>query len=319
MIDLIIPAYNAEETIGRALGSVVAQTRQRKCIVTVVDDCSTDATAAIVQKFKGLLNINYIKLDKNLGKPGLVRNEGIKRTSCPYIMFLDADDILAPNALEVFSRITLQKKPDFVSAKFYQDNRSDKYSLITSLTWLHGKLYKREFLKNNNIMFDDKFNEDGSFNMKCYWLADNKMIIDTPLYYWMDNKDSLTRKDNNFMANIGYDYVTTYTDAIEFILNKNNNLIKNIKFKNQCARKLAEFIHFKDELLYQESNECGKVHKKIKEYINLMNKYNMIDKSFLIITNRHFNQANIFMDTVRQLTLIEHLSDYNINLERELK
>ena len=55
MIDVIIPAYNAEDTIGRALASLVAQTRPRKFMVTVVDDCSTDCTAAIVKKFKGLL------------------------------------------------------------------------------------------------------------------------------------------------------------------------------------------------------------------------------------------------------------------------
>ena len=82
MIDLIIPTYNNEETIGRALASIVAQTRPRKFMVTVIDDCSTDSTAAIVKKFKGLLPLQYIKLEKNLGKPGLVRNEGIKRTKC---------------------------------------------------------------------------------------------------------------------------------------------------------------------------------------------------------------------------------------------
>ena len=132
MIDLIIPAYNAENTIGRALASIVAQTRPRKFMVTVVDDGSTDATAAVVKKFKGLIPLQYIKLEENLGRPGLVRNVGIEKTNCPYIMFLDSDDILAPNAGEVLSRAILQNQPDFINSTFYQDNGTDKYNVITS-------------------------------------------------------------------------------------------------------------------------------------------------------------------------------------------
>ena len=313
MIDLIIPAYNNEDTIGRTLASILAQTRPRKFMVTVVDECSTDATAAVVAKFKGLLLLNYIKLDKNLGKPGLVRNIGIKNTKNPYIVFLDADDILAPNAAEVLSRAILQDKPDFINSAFYQDNRNDNYNIISSstLTWLHGNIYSRKFLEKYSIKFDDKWNEDGSFNLKCFWLSENKKKIEQPMCYWMDNKESVTRKNKHFMLDIGEDYVSTYTAAIQHIVNRKPLVITDIGFINICAGKLAEFIQFIDAYNYYKIN-TDKLYIEINEYIRKLEEYKLITSDFLKLTNTAFNKYNIFIDFVRQDTLINYLSNIGI-------
>ena len=316
MIDLIIPVYNGEETIGRALGSVVAQTRSRKFLVTVIDDCSTDGTAAVVKKFKGLIPLNYIKLDKNLGKPGLVRNIGIEKTHCPYIMFLDADDILAPNAAEVISRAILQQKPDFINSAFYQDNRTDEYTVISTntFTWLHGNAYSREFLQKNNIKFDDKWNEDGSFNLKCYWLSDKKYVISQPMSYWLDNKESITRKNKNFMLDIAEDYIITYSNAIKYILNNKQDLAFDKIFKRDCAGKLAEFLQILDTIIYNKRDK-NKICDVIIKYIQNLKSYNFIDKNFILLTNKYFNNYNIFTDTIRQYTLYPLLSMVKINVE----
>ena len=66
MLDIIIPAYNCRDTLPRALGSIVAQTKKEKCIVTVVDDCSTEDLKPIIDNFKSYIKINYIKLKENL-------------------------------------------------------------------------------------------------------------------------------------------------------------------------------------------------------------------------------------------------------------
>lgn len=317
MIDIIIPTYNNEETIGRALASIVAQTRQRKFMVTVVDDCSTDTTAAIVAKFKGLLPLNYIKLDKNLGKPGLVRNEGIKRTNCPYIMFLDADDMIDHRAAEVISRAILQNKPDFICGAFYQDNRQDQYNIIKPnyITWLHGNVYSRDFLEVNDIKFDDKWNEDGSFNLKCIWLSNKTYTIDQPLCYWMDNKDSITRKNKNFMADIAEDYIITYTNALEYILYKKPSLTDNVALNSTCAEKFAEFIELYDTIIYKQGicDRTKNLHKIIQSYVDFLLLYNIIDNNFILLTNRKFNSYNISCDTVRQNTLINYLKEFDIN------
>lgn len=98
-VSLIIPAYNAGGYIERALASVENQT-QKPDEVIVIDDGSTDDTAARVIEFsaKSTLNITFEK-QENKG-PGAARNLGIKKSVGDIIAFLDADDIVYPEFLK---------------------------------------------------------------------------------------------------------------------------------------------------------------------------------------------------------------------------
>lgn len=315
MINLIIPMYNSEETIARALGSVVAQTRKNKVLTTIVDDCSTDNSAKIVKKFKDIIPIKYIKNEVNHKKPGLVRQVGIDASVCPYVMFMDSDDMLTPNAVEVLSRAVLQKDYDYVNSAFYQDNRADEYNIIKSnqITWLHGNIYKRQFLVDNNIRFDDKYNEDGSFNMKCYWLAKNKGRINQPLYFWMDNKESITRSDDKFMLKIAYDFICTYTDATRFCIERMDRENLDLEFIKGCANKMAQFFQFLDACIFYNDEVEDRVVEKVQEYVNLCKEYNMIDKNFLEFVNYYFNIFDIFTTIYRQKLLIDYYEYFNID------
>ena len=64
MIDVIIPAYNCSRTLAKTLSSLVAQTDNNFNVI-VVDDCSTEDLETIVNSFKNLLNITYIKNETN--------------------------------------------------------------------------------------------------------------------------------------------------------------------------------------------------------------------------------------------------------------
>ena len=86
-VSVVIPAYNIEEYIGRAIKSVLAQTRPADEII-VVDDGSTDGTAAEIKKFDE--QVRYIR-QENSG-PGAARNTGIKAARYEWIAFLDGDD-----------------------------------------------------------------------------------------------------------------------------------------------------------------------------------------------------------------------------------
>lgn len=315
MIDLIIPTYNSEDTIERALGSVAAQTRGRKILVTIVDDCSTDNTIKIAEKFKSIIPLNILPCPRHYGKPGLVRQYGVDCTHCPYIMFLDADDALDAMAAEVASRTVLQNSPEVVFSAFYQDNRTDNYRIIhpNSLTWLHGNIYSRKFLTEKNIKFDDCFNEDGSFNLKCFHLADKVMMLDKPMYYWMDNKNSITRSNNNFMLSITYDYIKTYSDAIRHILEHKPSVIEKPNFKADCAAKLSEFFQFMDANSYYLGSVGDDIVEVTQQYIDLLNKYNMIDKTFLTTANYKFNSFNIFTTIIRQYLFYDYLDYFKVD------
>ena len=112
-ICVVIPAYNCEATIGRALASVGAQTLQPEQIV-VVDDASKDNTAAIAGNIAGAKpQINT--LHENIGASG-ARNAGIRVANTDLVAFLDADDEWHPAKLEKQVKLLLSEpQSSFVS------------------------------------------------------------------------------------------------------------------------------------------------------------------------------------------------------------
>ena len=95
-VTVLIPAYNAAATIGRAIDSVLAQTYTDYEII-VVDDGSRDATSEIVQSY-GAAEIRLLRLSSNQGASSAV-NEGLKLARGEFIAFLDADDEWLPRKL----------------------------------------------------------------------------------------------------------------------------------------------------------------------------------------------------------------------------
>ncbi|MEJ5359833.1 MAG: glycosyltransferase family A protein [Desulfobacterales bacterium] len=95
-VDVVIPVFNGAEFVAEAIDSVLAQTVSPHKIL-VVDDCSTDGTPAVLQRFGD--RIKVIRHDKNRGLPAS-RNTGIRETESELIAFLDADDAWLPLKLE---------------------------------------------------------------------------------------------------------------------------------------------------------------------------------------------------------------------------
>jgi len=87
-ITAIIPVFNRENTIRRAVDSILAQSRMPEEII-VVNDCSTDGTGKILDSYGD--RITHIRLSKNAG-PSAARNEGAKHAQTEWIAFLDSDD-----------------------------------------------------------------------------------------------------------------------------------------------------------------------------------------------------------------------------------
>ena len=93
MIDIIIPAYNAHNTIEKTLLSIVMQNICDKVKVYIVNDNSEQNYGLIIKKFEKVLNIKELVLKENKG-PGYARQYGIDNSNSEYIFFIDADDVL---------------------------------------------------------------------------------------------------------------------------------------------------------------------------------------------------------------------------------
>jgi glycosyltransferase involved in cell wall biosynthesis len=109
-ITVVIPAYNAEATLGRALDSVLAQSKRVDQIV-VIDDGSTDGTRAISTSFAGH-GVEVIELPRQSGA-AVARNAGILTARGEFLAFLDADDEWHPDKSHLQMDVIL-KNPNMV-------------------------------------------------------------------------------------------------------------------------------------------------------------------------------------------------------------
>lgn len=271
MINIIIPYFNASDTIERALHSIAMQTTYRKVIVTIVDDCSDEEIEyfdekkemmvkdctyhflhnSIFPKFQNL-NINYLRTDSNQG-PGAARNLGIKNCFCDWIIFLDADDALAsPIVIEVINHEIQRKRPDILLTRFQQ--QTDKLLIdmsLTNRTWMHGKIFKTSFLHKNNILFPEiRGNEDSAFNSIAFAMAEDIKEFDYLSYIWINNKKSLVRSNSDYYGNFLCDYIKGREFVFEYLDSHCKDEIEN-EILNTLLISYWQFIDiytFKKEL-----------------------------------------------------------------------
>lgn len=100
LISIIMPAYQAGRYISKAIASVQAQTCKESWELLVIDDCSTDNTAKVMEGYAGDGRIRYLKQHANQGV-ACARNRGIREARGKYVAFLDADDWWDSRKLEL--------------------------------------------------------------------------------------------------------------------------------------------------------------------------------------------------------------------------
>lgn len=98
LVSIIMPSYNTENFICESLNSVVKQT-YKNWELLIIDDCSTDNTDKIVDKFLNDKRIHYLKNEKNFGA-AVSRNRALRIAKGKWIAFLDSDDLWMPDKLE---------------------------------------------------------------------------------------------------------------------------------------------------------------------------------------------------------------------------
>ena len=154
LVSIVIPAYNAERTVAETIESAIAQTWPRKEII-VVDDGSTDRTAAVVERFAPLVKLIS---SGNKGLSSAV-NLGIHHSQGDYLQELDADDLLARDKIERqlaalrpgdSKRVLLSSQ----LARFYYRTRNARFesnSLCEDLSpveWLLRKMNENLYMQN---------------------------------------------------------------------------------------------------------------------------------------------------------------------------
>ncbi len=306
LVSIIVPIYNVEEYIERGVKSLMNQTYKNIEII-LVDDGSKDNSSKIIDKLSKTDQRIIVKHKSN-GGVSSARNEGLSIAKGEFIMFIDGDDYVEPDYIEYFYNIinkgnydmafntkcfnltTKMRNNDYSFKKF--DNETLIEDIYTGTigcgvaVW--NKIYRHDFLKNNNILFDEKiwYGEGMLFNINCLVKTKNVIVGNNILYHQVFNPNSAMR---NFNLNSNLCGIKSLEIQKELINFTNKNIKNAWNYHHRCFNYSILKGILKSESVEKykkEYNECKRNLRKnilviIKARIPLKNKI----KHFLIAFN----------------------------------
>lgn len=225
-LDIIIPIYNAKKTLKRLLYSIAIQRNAFGFHVYLINDCSDYDYQEEISFFKEYFDITEFRLDKN-GGPGVARQYGIDHTNSKYITFMDSDDYLYdPYALTSLYNGIINRECDLLVSNFLYERDNESLVKEKNLIWLHGKVYRRKFLVDNNIHFNDtRANEDNGFNRLVLLNNPRVWYIDKLTYVYSDYEESITRRNNRLFKFTGLEgYTYNMYWAMKELIKQNRNI-----------------------------------------------------------------------------------------------
>jgi len=258
-------------------------------LVLVVNDAKTKEAINICEEFSDL-NIEILHLKKNYGV-GHARKEGLefiyeKHSDIPYLMFLDADDMLSPNAIEEAYHAAIKSESDMVLFDYYGNDYL--FEIDQNFTFEPGqiifdKIIKIDFLKQNDINFLPlKVEEDLSFNLLLNNINPSVFHYNQILYYHRYHIKSLT-----------YEYMVNNNLIIEKqknIINAFYQTFQNIKEKeqhihiNNCFA-FIESCYDSYEILFNLNEVDSKIEEQIKYIFSLTEIQSLLQQFTTIILN----------------------------------
>lgn len=153
LVSIIMPAYNAENTILRALESITSQTFRDEIEVIVINDGSKDGTEVVVNNFYNQNALNWKLISQVNSGEAQARNAGLDICTGKYILFLDADDSLHSDALELLVRAAEKNQCDLVFSsyrKVFSEKKHRDYKFKRS-SYTADELIKQFFQRRITI------------------------------------------------------------------------------------------------------------------------------------------------------------------------
>lgn len=242
MFSVIIPNFNRENTIVKSIESVLNQTYTNFELI-IVDDCSTDNSLNEISKIKDE-RIKIYQLSNNSGA-AVARNYGIKKSSGDFISFLDSDDYLEKEFLEITNQILIDSEPSvgfmWTGVRYHLLNKTieeswePKRNNNSYLTFLHDL----HIGTGSGITVKRKvFDLCGAFNENLPAAEDTDFFLRiTKSFNYLFTKKILMnviktgddRMSNNF-RNVGLAYNIFISDHL-FEIDKNQKLQKKYYYK----------------------------------------------------------------------------------------
>lgn len=206
-VSIIVPVFNAHDTLERCVNSVLTQTVGDWELI-LVDNCSTDHSYELIEEYAR--NNRQIRALKE-STPGVsfARNAALEIAKGKYVCFVDSDDEIEPHYLE---SLLSDPEADLTLCGYYVDNETSDFKTLNSQShipdrvfWKRGesptvltkafengyvhlccnKLFRREIVDDHAIRFEAyPVNEDYIFTLTYLLYANSISIVNKPLYHW---------------------------------------------------------------------------------------------------------------------------------------
>lgn len=256
VVSIIISIYNQEPYIEECINSIINQTFKNWELICI-NDGSTDNSLIVLEKFKNKYKNLILLNEPNCGL-SCSRNKGIIRAKGKYILFVDSDDFIRSDTLDLLVSRMEQKNLDMLSFSGvnFIDSVGEKRRFIENDYWRFSRylpkkfnkdcfcwrdcknflhrmavsscltIYRTSFVKNSNIFFPEHVCfEDNLFFTKGITLAKRCAILDEKLYFRRIHSLSITQNwDKHFL-----DYIKICTMVLKYL---ESIRIENMVYEN---------------------------------------------------------------------------------------
>lgn len=291
-VSVIIPVYNVENLfLSQCLNSLENQTCENYEVIIVSDGAKESVIEVCKQYCKR--NNKFKLIEQENSGVSVARNKGIEVANGEWVMFVDADDWVKNNAIELYLKhvkngddIVISNYYAFNNGKIHEQeffNSNDVFSannneniildLIMSfenrnsvahhgVPW--GKLYNKKLLIKNNIKFPKgmvRF-QDNIFNLYCFLYAKNITYFDNYLYYYRIHENSVTRNSNNYKIEYTRRFIfETFNFCNKYMNTKEAKLRTNVKIF------FLTNVYLKSYFLNEKDINYSRLKKDIEENI----------------------------------------------------
>lgn len=304
MVSIIVPAYNCEKYIKNCIISLINQT-YKFIEVIIINDGSTDSTRKICEQLEDTDTRIKLHTKKNEGV-SKARNDGIRLCRGEYIIFVDADDYLNIDSVEIMISTIEKNKSDIVIGNYntihfnkLKKNTNYKTKLYTKRDFVNdilnhesklhtpwGKLFKSRIIKGNKLFFDVDMTicEDTKFNIEYLKFCENIFVQNKIVYnYRLGGYASSIKfhKDINLMTR-------KVCDEYKELEGTNELLINKIELKMFSFAIDHYFLHCNAKNI----KECLKKTRDL--YLNLIFSKEFMDSSFDLKEVQYLKNNKIF-------------------------
>ncbi|MDO5848680.1 MAG: glycosyltransferase family 2 protein [Methanobrevibacter sp.] len=322
-ISVILPIFNGEKTINRAIESVINQTIGFENIELILyDDASTDRSREIILDYaKEYGNIVPILSDDNSGYPGRGRNEGIKRSSADFVMFMDNDDEYRSDFCEKLYDAAVKYDADVVLCDYIEEDYVSSYVCKTSYNgeivendstvifdhhvknlnnmMLWNNLFRKSIIEKNKIRFpEDKLAEDIYFSYLNYMHANKVVYLKSYIGYVRHIQGTSLSRTLSFKKI--EESLTVLSEIVDEFNSNNYKPDYNVLF-NANIRLTLKYIYMSQD--FKDKKEIKKLLKQLYDFerkIDFEYDYAPIFKiANFLLTHRMCNLLILYLKTLR--------------------